>query len=201
MIIQIIMGVLLIPSVVIHEVAHGYMALKLGDPTAKNQGRLTLNPISHIDLLGSIIIPGMLIASGSSFLIGWAKPVPINPGYFKNPTKGMMWVALAGPASNIVIAIISGLILRLFPNSSSLVQVPLILLAQLNLVLALFNLFPVPPLDGSRVLLYFSSEKVQRWLTQIEPYGILIVALLSYLGVFGPYIQFFVTPLYHAIMP
>jgi Zn-dependent protease len=200
MLIQVILALILIPSVVIHEVAHGLMALKLGDPTAKNQGRLTLNPIPHIDLLGSIVIPAMLIMSGTSFIIGWAKPVPINPIYFKNPNKGMMWVALAGPASNIGIAIIAALILRVSSPDAVLLQIPLILAIQLNLVLAIFNLFPVPPLDGSRVLMYISPPSLQRLLLMIEPYGILVVAVLSYFGAFGPYLNYLVTPIYSVLV-
>ena len=200
MVTQVMLALILIPSVVIHEVAHGVMALKLGDPTAKNQGRLTLNPIPHIDLLGSIVIPAMLIMSGTSFLIGWAKPVPINPMYFKNPDKGMMWVALAGPASNIGIAIIAALILRGGISEAVLVQIPLILVIQLNLVLAIFNLFPVPPLDGSRVLMYLSPPRLQRLLMMIEPYGILVIAVLSYFGVFGPYLDYLVTPIYSVLV-
>jgi len=200
MLIQVILAFILIPSVVFHEVAHGLIALKLGDPTAKNQGRLTLNPIPHIDLLGSIVVPAMLIMSGTSFIIGWAKPVPINPMYFKNPNKGMMWVALAGPASNIGIAIIAALILRVSSPDAVLLQIPLILAIQLNLVLALFNLFPVPPLDGSRVLMYISPPSLQRLLLMIEPYGILVVAVLSYFGAFGPYLNYLVTPIYSVLV-
>jgi Zn-dependent protease len=176
------------------------MALKLGDPTAKNQGRLTLNPIPHIDVLGSIVIPAMLIMSGTSFLIGWAKPVPINPLYFKKSDKGMMWVALAGPASNIGIAIIAALILKVGSPDTVLVQIALILGIQLNLVLAIFNLFPVPPLDGSRVLMYISPPNFQRILRMMEPYGILVIAVLSYFGVFAPYLKHLVGPIYNVLV-
>ncbi len=201
MVIQAIMIILLIPSVIIHEIAHGWIALKLGDPTAKHLGRLTVNPIPHIDLMGSIIIPAMLIITGAPFLIGWAKPVPINPRYFKNSTQGMMWVALAGPISNIVIASVAGMLLRAIPVTYIITHIILILVTQINLILAFFNLVPVPPLDGSRVLHHFAPPSLKRVLDKVEPYGILVIATLSYFGLFAPYIRSVVTPIYQMIVP
>ncbi len=144
--------VVLIFSIVLHEVAHGYMANYLGDPTAKLQGRLTLNPISHIDPIGSIILPGLLLVTQSPLLIGYAKPVPYNP-YNLRGKYGEGLVAFAGPGTNILLAVIFGLLLRfggaqLGPDLAS----AFFIIAYVNLMLALFNLIPVPPLDGSKVL-------------------------------------------------
>lgn len=143
---------ILVVSVVIHEVAHGFAANYLGDPTAKLQGRLTLNPVSHIDPMGSIILPAILALSSSPFLFGWAKPVPYNP---YNLQRGGRWaeamVAFAGPAANIAIALIFGLLIRFgvlpYPVVSLAVSIVF-----LNILLAIFNLIPIPPLDGSKVL-------------------------------------------------
>lgn len=139
-------------SVILHEVAHGYMANFLGDPTAKLQGRLTLNPISHIDLLGTIILPLLLVMSGSSILIGYAKPVPYNP-YNLRGKYGEALVAAAGPGTNILLALIFGLSIRFFgatmdPDLASAFMV----ITSINIFLAIFNLIPIPPLDGSKVL-------------------------------------------------
>lgn len=178
--------VILIFSIVCHEVAHGYVALFLGDPTAKNQGRLTLNPISHIDPVGSLLLPGLAFISGSSLLFGWAKPVPIQPHYFKNPKRGMMWVALAGPFINLVIASLAFTVFKL-----GIEQYYTWTFIQINLVLALFNLFPIPPLDGSRILVYFLPEKAQTFFNRIEPYGFLIIFGLAYLGLFSAILSSF----------
>lgn len=139
----------LVMSVVLHEVAHGWMANYLGDPTARYAGRLTLNPISHIDPFGSVILPAILVLSSSPFLIGWAKPVPYNP---HNLRRGGRWgealVAGAGPATNFAIALFCALLIRLsFPGSELLLQIVL-----MNIMLAIFNLIPIPPLDGSKIL-------------------------------------------------
>lgn len=144
--------VVLIFSIVLHEVAHGYMANWLGDPTARLQGRLTLNPVSHIDPLGSIILPGILLMTSSPLLIGYAKPVPYNP-YNLRGRYGEGLVAFAGPGTNILIALIFGLLIRfggasLGPDLISAFAI----IAYVNMLLALFNLIPVPPLDGSKVL-------------------------------------------------
>ncbi|HEY4479504.1 MAG TPA: site-2 protease family protein, partial [Candidatus Paceibacterota bacterium] len=144
--------IILIISVIIHEVAHGYMALWLGDPTAKYEGRLTLNPVKHIDLWGSIIIP--IITTLAGFTFGWAKPVPYNPYNLRNQRWGDALVAIAGPASNIILASLFGLVIRLGMHFSFL-SAEFISLASLvvlvNIVLALFNLVPIPPLDGSKI--------------------------------------------------
>ncbi|MDZ4226336.1 MAG: site-2 protease family protein [Patescibacteria group bacterium] len=144
--------IVLIFSVVLHEVAHGYMANYLGDPTARLQGRLTLNPLSHIDPLGSIFIPALLVFTHSPFLIGWAKPVPYNP-YNLRGNYGEALVAFAGPATNILLALIFGLGLRFFGGllDPTLVSAFAIIVF-INTLLALFNLIPIPPLDGSKVL-------------------------------------------------
>jgi len=143
---------ILVVSVILHEVSHGYAANWLGDPTAKLSGRLTLNPVSHIDPMGSIILPAILVLSGSSFLFGWAKPVPYNP---YNLQRGGRWaealVALAGPAANIVIASVFGLLIRFSVLPSSVVSLALTIVF-VNILLAIFNLIPIPPLDGSKVL-------------------------------------------------
>ncbi len=144
--------VVLIFSIVLHEVAHGYMANWLGDPTARLQGRLTLNPLKHIDPMGSIILPGLLLITHSPLLIGYAKPVPYNP-YNLRGKYGEGLVAFAGPGTNILLALIFGLLLRfggaqLGPDLAS----AFFIIAYVNLMLALFNLIPVPPLDGSKVL-------------------------------------------------
>ncbi|HRU24211.1 MAG TPA: site-2 protease family protein, partial [Candidatus Latescibacteria bacterium] len=140
-----------IMAVTIHEVSHGYIAWKLGDPTAHYAGRLTLNPIAHIDPIGAL----MLVLVG----FGWAKPVPVNPGYFKNPRRGMMWVALAGPVSNILFAVVFALVLKAvfaFSSEYTAALFPLLRFGiVINVVLAAFNMIPIPPLDGSRVLANF----------------------------------------------
>lgn len=157
----------LIFSVVIHEVSHGYVAEQLGDPTARMAGRLTLNPLKHLDLFGSFLIPIFLLIANQP-VIGWAKPVPYNPYNLENPRKGEGLIALAGPASNLFVAFILGLCIRflgVFPIFSQL-QTELIvtlfgLVAVLNVTLALFNLLPIPPIDGSKVLALILPRRMQ----------------------------------------
>lgn len=166
-------------SVVIHEVSHGLIAYRLGDPTAKFQGRLTLNPIAHLDLWGSVIIPLVLFfASGGSFLFGWAKPVPYNPYNLINQKWGPAAVGFAGPASNLILALSFGLFLRFLPLSSPI----LLTLAQLisiivilNLLLAIFNLVPIPPLDGSKLLYAFLPERYDNLKILLERYGLIFL--------------------------
>ena len=184
-------------AIVLHEVAHGYMALRLGDPTARTLGRLTLNPLAHIDPIGTILVPLVsVILSGMAF--GWAKPVPINPRYFRNPFRGMLFVALAGPGTNIALALGATVIGRLFltmvprtfniANPSfggNLVIAFFTFLAYLvifNLFFAVLNMIPIPPLDGSRVLTYFLPTEGRRIMLSLERYGFLIVIALLYTG-------------------
>lgn len=144
--------ILLIFSIILHEIAHGYAAYALGDPTAKNAGRLTLNPLPHIDLMGSIIIPAFLVITSAGFLFGWAKPVPYNPLNLKNQRFGEALVAAAGPAVNIFIALIFSLVIRFGGGLPDTFIALSALVVLINLFLALFNLIPIPPLDGYTVL-------------------------------------------------
>jgi len=188
-------------AIVLHEVAHGYVAYRLGDPTAKSRGRLTLNPLAHVDPIGTLLVPGVLAIMRFVFhwnvlLIGWAKPVPINPAYFRNPLRGTLYVALAGPGTNFALALIGTGLFRLLwaavsPSTSiagfggNLIQWLLYLLSSFvlyNLVLGFFNLLPVPPLDGSRILMYFLPANGRRILMSLERYGMFIVVALYYLG-------------------
>ena len=171
--------IILLFSVIIHEVMHGLVALKFGDHTAENAGRLTLNPIPHIDLFGTILLPALLIITGSPILFGWAKPVPVNPLNFRNLRKGELMVAAAGILANFSLAIIAALIFHLL---NALPQTFPALLGSLlrftvliNLVLGIFNLFPIPPLDGSKILLSQLPLKLARSYQRLEPYGILIL--------------------------
>jgi Zn-dependent protease len=171
----------LIFSVVIHEISHGVAADKLGDPTARMQGRITLNPIPHIDPLGSIILPFILVITGSPFIVGWAKPVPFNPYNFRQSRLiqkfGEAFVAIAGPASNIFIAIVFGLALR-FLEPLGLLNDPAIsimnIIVLVNLILAVFNLIPVPPLDGSKILFSFLPYQYRGIRVFLETYAIFI---------------------------
>lgn len=165
-------------SVVVHEVSHGYAALYFGDETARYQGRLTLNPIKHLDLMGSVIIPALLIISGSGFVFGWAKPVPINPYNFRNRRWAELVVALAGPLSNISLAIIFGLLIR-FGGGLGIISPSFIYIAGyvvlINLILAIFNLIPIPPLDGSHILFSFISEKYSHFKETLARSGFIFV--------------------------
>jgi Zn-dependent protease len=145
--------VILLFSVIIHELAHGYTADYLGDPTPRLQGRLTLNPIPHLDMFGSIILPALLVLSGTGFVVGWAKPVQYNPFNIKNRKWGAILIAIAGPLSNILLALVFGLALRFFGLGLPVAVVTIFaIIVLLNIILALFNLIPIPPLDGHHIL-------------------------------------------------
>ena len=174
---------ILIMSVVIHEVSHGFMAEYFGDKTARHSGRLTLNPIPHLDLFGSIILPAVLILSNAGFLFGWAKPVPYNPDNLSNKRWGTMWVALAGVLANFSIAVIFGTIIRVAPDI-----LPEVLLSAgfyvitstivlINLALGIFNLIPIPPLDGSKILLAFLPEQISSFILEYEQYSFILLLI------------------------
>lgn len=179
----------LLVCIIPHEVAHGYVAWRLGDPTAKLSGRLSLNPIRHLDPIGSVLLPVALLLlrrfAGFPIVFGWAKPVPINPNYFRNPWRGMLWVGLAGPATNVLMALIvagTGRALIALGLTARWLLYFLGLIVLLSLVLTLFNLIPVPPLDGSRVLAYFLPPRMRLQLVRLEQVGIVIVVVLLIIG-------------------
>ncbi len=167
--------VIFIFSVIIHEVSHGFSAYLQGDNTAKYAGRLTLNPIPHIDMFGSIILPFLLIFSGSPMVIGWAKPVPFNPYNLRNQKWGEAIVALAGPLSNICIAIVFGVFLR-FGLLTSLTE-PFVYIVFINLVLAVFNLVPIPPLDGSKILFSILPYSMMNVRNILEKNGFILLII------------------------
>jgi Zn-dependent protease len=180
---------LLLFSVVVHEYAHGLAAYRAGDPTAMMAGRLTLNPVPHIDIVGSIIVPVFLVVTKSPFFIAWAKPVPVNPLNFRNGRRDEMIVALAGPLSNFALTAaftISGILLGLFFSPMAFLDSPVLsyllriiaLGVQINLLLAVFNLIPVPPLDGSHILRNVLSPSARMAYEGISRYGFLILLFL-----------------------
>jgi Zn-dependent protease len=189
-------------AITVHETAHGWVAKKYGDNTASMQGRLTLNPIKHIDWLGTIIIPGLLLLTGTGFIFGWAKPVPVDARNFKNPRHDMAIVALAGPVSNLLMALTWALIARIgitIGTSAENVSLPLIYTGiagiSINLVLALINLLPIPPLDGSRVLTGILPSRLAWQYNQLERYGFIILLILLYTRVLNVILEY---PMYFA---
>ena len=173
-------------AVILHECAHGWAAYKLGDSTAKNLGRLTLNPIKHVDMVGTLLLPAMLLIMHSPVMFGWAKPVPVNFLNLRHPKQDMIWVGLAGPAVNVFLALLASLFIRF--HFSPLGDQILAMAIQINLVLAIFNLVPIPPLDGSRLVMGILPNRYAYVYSRMEPYGIVIVFLLLYLGLFEKYI-------------
>ena len=189
-----LMVVVLLFSIIVHEVAHGYVALLNGDPTARMLGRITLNPIPHIDLVGSILLPLLLLISQSSFLIGWAKPVPVNPLNFRNYRWGEFAVSAAGPVSNLALAAIFSVLLRLGLENPGLTQLAYYGVS-INIILAIFNLIPIPPLDGSHILALVLPRELARLYSHLQPVGFFLILILFYTGIMGAILM----PLYRQI--
>jgi Zn-dependent protease len=194
-----VMAVPLVFAIVLHEVSHGWVANRLGDPTARLMGRLTLNPISHIDLIGTIIMPLFLyFATHGQFVFGYAKPVPINPSYFKDPKKGMALTSIAGPGINLLMALLFAVLLRIiFPaveagaanDLTGQALFPFALMLSygvlINVALAILNLIPVPPLDGSRIVYWLLPPKLGAAYYRLERFGMLILMALLIFRVLG----------------
>ncbi|OGG07168.1 hypothetical protein A2872_04025 [Candidatus Gottesmanbacteria bacterium RIFCSPHIGHO2_01_FULL_42_12] len=178
---------ILIYSVVLHEVAHGYVAERLGDPTARAQRRLTLNPLPHIDPIYTIILPLILLVSGAGIIFGAAKPVPVDPFNFRDPKKDTAIVSLAGPLTNILIAGAFSILYRLYPVDVFITAI------QLNIGLAVFNLIPIPPLDGSKILAGVLSDNIAEAMYRLQNYGLTLIFFILF---FIPgLIQIFTGPL------
>jgi len=194
-------------AITVHEVAHGWVAKKRGDYTASMLGRLTLNPIKHVDLFGTIILPGLLLLTGTGFIFGWAKPIPVNTRNFKKPLQDMAWVAVAGPVANLLMAVLWALLARL----GGLINIeeissPMIYMGtagiSINLVLFLINLLPIPPLDGSRMLAGVLPPKLAWQYNQLERYGFIILIVLLYTNVLGmllAYPMYFMQQIFYAV--
>ncbi len=168
-------------SISFHESSHAWAADRMGDPTAKNLGRITLNPVKHIDLWGTIIIPAFLILMHSPFLVGWAKPVPINPNNFYNRKKGEIYVSIAGPLANFTLAVISGLGLRFLlkaPAPNNILMLVLYYTFAINILLFVFNLIPIPPLDGSHILENMLSYRARMVYDRLTPFSFILIILL-----------------------
>jgi Zn-dependent protease len=173
-------------AITVHEVAHGWAAKQLGDPTAQRLGRLTLNPLKHIDPIGTVLVPAMLLLVGSRVLFGWAKPVPVTWENLRNPKRDMVLVAAAGPAANLLMAVLWAIVLKLSLYLPAAVAVPLSHMGEIgiiiNAVLMAFNLFPLPPLDGGRVAVGLLPGKWGWYLSRVEPYGFFILLALMLSG-------------------
>lgn len=183
--------IILVMSVVIHEVSHGYTAQMFGDPTPRLQGRLTLNPIKHLDILGSLVVPFLTFIAGG-VIFGWAKPVEINPYNMANPKKGELFTALAGPVSNLVLALVFGLVIRYGMAENLLSEGFLffsIFVVIINLTLAIFNLIPIPPLDGSKILFSLLPAKYYKVRYFVEAYSLILVLVLIF------FLWRFITPI------
>jgi membrane protein len=178
-------------SMTCHEVAHGYVAYKFGDDTAKREGRITLNPLKHLDLTG-MLLPILLLLSGSGFIVGWAKPVPVNFSRLKPERPGLFCVAIAGITVNFIFASIALVIMRLFGRNldiNGIIMTTLLSIYIINLALGLFNLIPVTPLDGGRIIYSIAGKKVRDFYNQVEKYGILIILFLVYIGFVSEYLS------------
>ncbi|MDA8773786.1 site-2 protease family protein [Chlamydiia bacterium] len=191
----------LIISIVCHEVAHGYAARYHGDTTAEELGRLTLNPLAHLDLVGSLLLPMLLIVTNVGFVFGWAKPVPVVANRLRNPNRNMVEVALAGPIINIVLMMIAFVLIYIITSFESLLYIFstsilvglvefLVIFSAINLVLAAFNMLPIPPLDGSHLLYYFLPKEYRSGFNQFKPYGFFILIILLQLNVVSSYIGY-----------
>jgi Zn-dependent protease len=200
--------VLILPAIILHEVSHGYAASLLGDPTAKSRGRLSLNPIVHIDPFGTLLLPALLIISGSPVVFGYAKPVPINPMYFKDRQAGMLITGAAGPLANLGLATVAGLAVRSMPTPEGAALFSygdlysiLLTFSFFNLMLMFFNLIPIPPLDGSRVVQWFLHGQALRTYESLERYGFMILFGVMFLapGLFDGYLRLTVFPLLRLI--
>jgi len=198
---EIVFGlIVLVFSAILHEVAHGYVADRLGDPTARLLGRLTLNPIKHIDPYLSIILPALLILSGSPIIFGGAKPVPVDPFNLREGRKDMAIVSLAGPITNILLSVIAAVLLKFMPLDTStiisLVRFFLMTVVNYNLLLAIFNLLPIPPLDGSKIFSLILPDKEARIYLSLESVGMLILFFLLLFPVGGFSLEAFIYRLF-----
>lgn len=198
----VIYAIPIIFAITVHEASHGYVAKYFGDMTAYQEGRITLNPIKHIDLFGTILLPALTVALGG-ILFGWAKPVPVNFARLRNPKKDMLWVAAAGPASNLVMAIFWAIVIKFSISAPEAIAYPLALMGKagvsINIVLMILNLLPLPPLDGGRIAASLLPDSLARPFSELERYGFIILIVLLFTGVLGKILDPFISAAYRLI--
>jgi Zn-dependent protease len=183
----------LIPAIVLHELAHGVTADRMGDPTPRNAGRLTVNPVRHVDPFGTVVLPGLLLlpylfGRGGNPVFGYAKPMPVSPSNLRDPDRQTMWIALAGPLANIALAVVGALLYRLIGAGGGYIGLFFRIFMFVNVLLAVFNVMPIPPLDGSKVLARFLPPRAREVYRSLEPYGALFMLLIFFLfpdAIFG----------------